>query len=339
MAARTRPRSIPTIYPAMLFSGVLLLVLAVFIAPLPAGPAGQFSLPADSRLLEDYQKEQLRFALSGIKPLWSQPYDTRAAALLLSFFSDSTQKIDPLLLNTSLLAAEGYLTDGTVPVIATFSGTPTLSGTSLPLINGVAAALTPDEITELSRQPGTKKIYLDRTVSLPEPLTHPDLSLLPEDNRNQLTAADAAQARGFDGSGVTIAVIDTGIDKNHPDLLGKVAAEISFVQGESPADGHGHGTHVASTIAGSGAASNGRYKGIAPGARLLNVKVLDNRGSGWTSDILQGMQWAADNGADIISMSLGGFPTTINNPLTEAANKLMAEGTVMVIAAGNEGWS
>lgn len=102
-------------------------------------------------------------------------------------------------------------------------------------------------------------------------------------------------------------------------------------------DDNGHGTHVASTIVGTGAASDGRYKGVAPGAKLLIGKVIDGSGTGDWSWTLAGMDWAAHH-ARIVSMSLGGDPTDGTDPITEAVNQLSAEtGSLFVIAAGNSG--
>ncbi len=96
-------------------------------------------------------------------------------------------------------------------------------------------------------------------------------------------------ASGDTGEGVDVAVLDTGVDTQHPDLAGRIAATAGFAPGESVTDGNGHGTHVASTVAGTGAASGGREKGVAPGARLHIGKVLSDDGSGQDSWVLAGM--------------------------------------------------
>ncbi|MFE9611728.1 S8 family serine peptidase [Streptomyces sp. NPDC006012] len=146
-------------------------------------------------------------------------------------------------------------------------------------------------------------------------------------------------ASGNTGAGVDVAVLDTGVDAEHPDLAGRIAAVTDFVPGESAVDGNGHGTHVASTIAGTGAASDGKEKGVAPGARLHIGKVLSDDGGGQDSWILAGMEWAArDQHAKIISMSLGGQPTDGTDPLSTAVNNLSKEtGALFTIAAGNSG--
>jgi subtilisin family serine protease len=186
-----------------------------------------------------------------------------------------------------------------------------------------ASGLAPKALTG-----GVGKVWLDEKVTA-------DLS-----ESVPLIGAPEAWKAGLDGSGTTVAVLDTGIDATHPDLAGKIAASRSFVDGEEVADGNGHGTHVASTIVGSGAASNGSRKGVAPGARLAVGKVLNNAGSGESSDIIAGMQWAVgEAGAKVVSMSLGSnVPSDGTDPMSQAVNSLSAStGALFVIAAGNAG--
>ncbi|MCP3818999.1 S8 family serine peptidase [Streptomyces sp. A3M-1-3] len=150
--------------------------------------------------------------------------------------------------------------------------------------------------------------------------------------------ADKAWAAGYDGKGVKIAVLDTGVDATHADLAGQVVGEKNFTPAADAKDRFGHGTHVASIAAGTGAKSGGKYKGVAPGATLLNGKVLDDSGSGDDSGILAGMEWAVAQGADIVNLSLGGLDTPETDPLEAGVNKLSAEkGVLFAIAAGNDG--
>lgn len=153
-----------------------------------------------------------------------------------------------------------------------------------------------------------------------------------------LIGAPTAWSAGYDGTGVTVAVLDTGIDATHPDLAGKIAAQRNFTEEyEDDLDHVGHGTHVASTIAGSGAGSGGKYRGVAPGASLLDGKVCVEGGCA-ESWILAGMQWAAESGADVVNMSLGGQNTPEVDPLEQAVDDLTAQhGTLFVISAGNSG--
>ncbi|NUS75933.1 MAG: S8 family peptidase, partial [Streptomyces sp.] len=150
--------------------------------------------------------------------------------------------------------------------------------------------------------------------------------------------APKAWAAGYDGKGVKIAVLDTGVDASHPDLKDQVIEAKNFSTATDATDHFGHGTHVASIAAGTGAKSNGKYKGVAPGAKILNGKVLDDTGSGDDSGILAGMEWAAAEGADVVNLSLGGQDTPEVDPLEAAVNKLSAEkGILFAIAAGNSG--
>ena len=150
--------------------------------------------------------------------------------------------------------------------------------------------------------------------------------------------APTAWAAGYDGKGVKIAVLDTGIDATHPDLKDQVIGAKNFSTSADATDKFGHGTHVASIAAGTGAKSGGKYKGVAPGAKLLNGKVLSDDGYGDDSGILAGMEWAAEQGADVVNLSLGGGDTPEIDPLEAEVNKLSAEkGILFAIAAGNEG--
>ena len=117
--------------------------------------------------------------------------------------------------------------------------------------------------------------------------------------------ATTANGPGATGKGVTIAVVDTGIDYNHIEFKGRIGAGYDFVDGDSIAeDSNGHGTHVAGTIA---AAKDGRgITGIAHDATIMPVRVLDEDGAGYLSDVIRGVRWATNNGADVINLSLGG---------------------------------
>ena len=152
--------------------------------------------------------------------------------------------------------------------------------------------------------------------------------------------APEAWAAGFDGSGVTVAVLDTGYDPTHPDLAGRVAGAQSFTGEPDAVDGNGHGTHVASTIAGTGAASDGLHKGVAPGAQLLDRQGARRRAATATDSwVIAGMQWAVDQRADVVNMSLGGdVPATAPTRSSRAVDELSASSpTLFVIAAGNTG--
>ncbi|MGW3964914.1 S8 family serine peptidase [Amycolatopsis sp. NPDC005003] len=154
----------------------------------------------------------------------------------------------------------------------------------------------------------------------------------------QIGAPTAWQA-GLTGRGVTVAVLDTGIATAHPDFAGRVGPSKDFTGKGSIEDDQGHGTHVASTIAGSGAASGGKYRGVAPDATLAVGKVLDGSGHGTFDAVLAGMQWAVTEAhARVVNMSLGGGPSDGTDPVSEAVNTLTRDhGTLFVVAAGNSG--
>ncbi|MFS8095608.1 S8 family serine peptidase [Lentzea alba] len=154
-----------------------------------------------------------------------------------------------------------------------------------------------------------------------------------DDVSNKQIGVPAAWESGFKGNGVKVAVIDTGVDVNHPDLAGKVVATKDFT-GTGFADNHGHGTHVAGIVAGTGQASGGQYAGVAPEATLIAAKVCPT-GSCSESAIVAGMEWAAEQGADIANVSLGGPDSPGIDPMEDAVNRL--PGTLFVIAAGNDG--
>lgn len=141
---------------------------------------------------------------------------------------------------------------------------------------------------------------------------------------------------GYTGKGIKVAVLDTGVDQAHPDLRGVETLEKNFSTSSDAKDRYGHGTHVASILAGSGAKSGGRYKGVAPGVKLLDGKVLADDGSGSMSTIVSGMQWAVDQGAKVVNMSLGYGDEPGTDPLEAAVARLSGKA-LFVVSAGNEG--
>jgi subtilisin family serine protease len=179
----------------------------------------------------------------------------------------------------------------------------------------------------LAASGAVERVYLDRRVRV----------ALDE----SATAVRAERARtryGVNGSGVTVAVIDTGIDRTHPDLdEGSVVGRRDFTDENRTGDPVGHGTHVAGVITGDGEA-NESFVGVAPGASLLDARVLNSQGSGRTSWVIDGLEWAVDRDADVASMSLGSQARTDDEgPLVEAVEEATAEGTLVVAAAGNAG--
>lgn len=152
-------------------------------------------------------------------------------------------------------------------------------------------------------------------------------------------AATGAEKSYFTGKGIKIAILDTGIDLQHPDFAGRHIVSRSFVPGQEVQDVQGHGTHCAGTAAGATQDAGIPRYGVAPEAELFVGKVLSDNGSGEEGWILAGMEWAITSGCEIISMSLG-RPVARGerpDPLYErAGRKAWARGCLIVAAAGNE---
>jgi len=173
---------------------------------------------------------------------------------------------------------------------------------------------------------GVRKVWLDAVLHTSDQQSTPQVG------------APTAWAAGFDGTGIKVGLVDTGVDTTHPDLAGKVLAAANFTTDPNTNDNVGHGTHVASIIEGTGAASGGAQKGVAPGATLVSGKACTAAGCD-ESAIISAMQYVTQQGAKVVNMSLGG-PTAAgpNDPLDQAVDNLTAStGALFVIAAGNSG--
>ncbi|MFJ7196567.1 MULTISPECIES: S8 family peptidase [unclassified Streptomyces] len=299
-----------------------------------SGAASATALPREDGTVPLVQTRQ-----SG-KDLYVYP-ESAAAAL-------AAGKVDEELFNVTGLIRQGYDDAHTksLPLIAVYGKDRARStfttprgakrGLALDAIGGLALKAEKEKAADFwadvtntrSRSAsGPQKLWLDRKVQATL------------DKSTKQIGADLAWAAGYDGKGTKVAVLDTGVDAEHPDLKGRVAASENFTDSDSTDDRQGHGTHTISTVGGSGAASGGKKKGVAPGADLLAGKVLNDSGSGAESWIIAGMQWAVDQKADVVSMSLGSpEPTDCTDPMSVAAEELAQnKGTLFVIAAGNSG--
>jgi serine protease AprX len=194
--------------------------------------------------------------------------------------------------------------------------------------------LTLSQLEKMISFPEVKRIYLDRKV----------YALL--NTAVPAVGAPLAWSAGNRGENATIAIIDTGIH-THPDLVNpqsRILAFKDFVKGKAkPYDDNGHGTHCAGDAAGNGHSSGGKYKGPAPEAKLVGVKVLNKIGAGNLSDVIAGIEWCITNrnkyNIRVISLSLGSrTPTSYrDDPVAQAAEQAWKQGITVIAAAGNDG--
>lgn len=233
-------------------------------------------------------------------------------------------RLDSRLFDVNLLLEYGY--HDSLPLIVTHSAgsVPGARITrALPAVDGVAVVAEPgNALWGGLTASGVDKVWLDGKRQSTLDRSVPQIG------------APTAWAAGYTGAGVTVAVLDTGVNQAHPYLAGREIAERNFSSAPDNTDVDGHGTHVASVIA----STDSTYRGVASGVSLLDGKVLDDSGYGQESEIIAGMQWAAEQGATVANLSLGGTDTPEIDPLEEAVNTLSEEyGILFVIAAGNSG--
>jgi serine protease AprX len=253
--------------------------------------------------------------------------------------------------------------DQSLPLIVDFDHTPTLDDIAmlerevgyvhqwhLPLINAVAGRIPHNMVLETTALPGVVMLELDGIFTV----QNGDAAVIHE-------VDIARQQTGYDGSGVTVAVIDTGIDSTHVGLDDldddnstndpKVIGFYDAVNNPDKTNGteiqayddQGHGSHCAGTVAGTGAPTY-EHPGMAPQAYLVGVKVLDAGGSGSFATVMAGMQWTVDHRYEFniraASMSLGGpgpieWTSSEEDSVNRYANEMVRAGITMLIAAGN----
>jgi serine protease AprX len=220
---------------------------------------------------------------------------------------------------------------------------------SLPIVSGFAAELPAAASRQLASTPGVKAVTPDATVSVQGSLegdarasVHP-----------QVVRADSAWRQGATGRGVTVALVDTGVAPV-ADLAGRVVPVTDALTGDvspcvnlsgesSCGDSYGYGTFMAGLIAGNGASSGGAYRGIAPDARLVSIKIAGRDGSADVSNVLAAIQWVvsfrARYGIGVLNLSLGTDATQSYkvDPLNYAVERAWASGVTVVVSASNRG--
>jgi len=213
--------------------------------------------------------------------------------------------------------------------------------TQYSIIDGVEASIPALLEPVLAALPGITvspdlSITIGSTAVSTEPHTPTDAFLTQ-------TGATQLAAQGDTGRGVTVAVLDTGIDKL-PDFSGRLIGGVDLSGGGNPFhDAYGHGTFVAGLIAGDGASSGGEYAGEAPGANLVSIKVAGANGITSLATVISGLQWAIANQRkykiEVLNISLGVQPTgsTVLDPLDQAVEAAWNAGIAVVVSAGNAG--
>ena len=221
---------------------------------------------------------------------------------------------------------------------------------ALPIVAGFAATVPAAAVGELARLPGVRAVTPDGRVRVQAaaPSTSNIRSVYPKTIK-----ADAVWKRGVTGRGVTVAVLDTGV-ANLPDLSGRLVQVKDDLTGQvTPcknlsgeldcSDRYGHGTFIAGLVAGNGASSGGKWKGVAPGARVLSVKTAGADGSADVSNILAAIQWVVSfkdrYNIRVLNLSLGtdSRQDWRVDPLNYAVERAWAAGMTVVVAASNEG--
>jgi subtilisin family serine protease len=200
---------------------------------------------------------------------------------------------------------------------------------NLSRILAVSCELPIELLQRIREHAGVSSVEVDQIVSAFDGPSQASSQVIPT-GISRINANDAASSAG---ANVKVAVIDTGIDYLHPDLEHNYMGGYDFVNDDPlPMDDNGHGTHVAGTIA---AEDNGfGVIGVAPQAELYGVKVLDHEGSGWNSDVIAGILWAADNDMDVANLSLGMEGNS--QAMQQAIEDATKAGVTVVVAAGND---
>jgi subtilisin len=201
----------------------------------------------------------------------------------------------------------------------------------------------PDRLTRAGTSSAILAVEAERVVYAsgigPGPIPEAEPAAVDESEATWGLQATGVLDSARSGRGIRVAVLDTGIDEQHPDFAGRSITTRSFVDGEEVQDGHGHGTHCIGTALGPSAPETKPRYGIAYEGEIFAGKVLSDAGSGGDAGILAGIEWAIQNGCAVVSMSLGA-PTQPGQPFSQVfervARRAQDAGTLILAAAGNE---
>jgi serine protease AprX len=261
--------------------------------------------------------------------------------------ADFSLKLDPLLQQATgllgrskvvVLAANSALLPSLIETIRQAGGQ---IGRSLPIVNGLVADVPSVFLPVLAASPSVQHVSLDRLIVGAMERTGATVG-----------APEVRQELGYDGTGIGVAIVDSGVTPWHDDLTAasgtsqRVDRFVDFVGGLTmPYDDYGHGTHVAGIVAGRGVDSDGARSGIAPGAHLIALKVLDGSGKGRISDVIAALDYVVAHKDELnirvvnLSIATGVYESYNVDPLTLAAREVVRAGIVVVAAAGNNGRS
>ena len=280
----------------------------------------------------------LLFVIASAGPSASTTLGISTAALTLQKLDSTLQHRVSLLTGRSRVivrGVDGLSTASVTSLIQMAGGSP---GRPLPLIGARVADVPNAALWALAANPFIGQLSQDRLIVGAMERTGATVG-----------ATRVRQDLGYDGEGVGVAVIDSGVSGTHDDLTGaggapRVASFVDFVNGRDQTyDDYGHGTHVAGIVAGNGADSSGARSGIAPAAHLIVLKVLDESGQGRISDVIAALDYVVTH-KDLLnirvvnlSVATGVYESYNTDPLTVAAERVVRAGIVVVAAAGNNG--